>query len=173
MRISYGYLAYAFACVGITILIFEASQWYQHSNSKNFDLSRVTAATAIYQDHFSTEKKKLTFVNFWASWCPPCIEETPSMLAFIKKNDQLLQLYSVSQDDNRNDVTSFLKGFPHFNQTNVRLIWDSDHSLAKNFKVTKLPETFLFNQDGHLIRQISGSLNWSDPALQDLIDSAK
>ena|ERR1700692_3266941 len=136
-----------------------------------YDLQTIIKSEALRHNPKDRPDGKIVIVNFWASWCPPCIEETPSMLDFAKRNQGKLSLFSVSQDSSKKEIEDFLKGFPGLGESNVHLIWDADRSKASQFKVYKLPETFVFSRQGKMIRQLSGAMDWSAPELQALIDS--
>ncbi len=118
-------------------------------------------------------KQKLILVNFWASWCGPCMAETPALLKFVtnKKND--LFLISVSEDDSRKDMQKFLQLFPTAQSSNVFLIHDLDRKWSQNFSVFKFPETFVFNNKMKLLKHIEGSMPYETPQVQDMILSLK
>ncbi|MGZ3690144.1 MAG: TlpA family protein disulfide reductase, partial [Pseudobdellovibrio sp.] len=58
-------------------------------------------------------ESEFLIINFWASWCPPCIEETPSLIKFSKTHPEF-KLIAISQDDTLNDIQNFTKLFPNF-----------------------------------------------------------
>jgi len=147
-----------------------AQRFFARESAKNYDLEMVRAADPI----LANEVKKsgpLILVNFWASWCPPCIEETPSMLKYAKTHADQIQLYMVSEDSSAKEIRDFVKAFNDVYSVNLRVIWDADRKIGQNFKVYKMPETFLFNREGKLLRQFSGSMDWSEPELHKIISA--
>ncbi len=114
---------------------------------------------------FSLEdlKGQVVIVNFWASWCGPCLEEFPSMIQLIKSLDHRVHLVAIAQDSNKEEIMAFLKAFPESNQKSIHIVWDKDHTAAKDYAVDRLPETFVINKEHKLSRKITGSINWNSP----------
>lgn len=110
---------------------------------------------------FNESQGKIVIINFWASWCSPCVKEAPSLIDLVKRMNGNLQLIAISGDSNLNDVNAFLSAFPLFDSKNIHFVWDQDRSLMKKFGVDRLPETFIFNSDGLFKRKISGEVDWS------------
>lgn len=106
---------------------------------------------------------KIVIVNFWASWCAPCIEEIPSLIKLVEKFDGKIRLVAVSGDSEKKDVEIFLKSFPALASPNIDLIWDSDHRIMSTFKVEKLPESFVARPNLKLTKKIVGTVNWYTP----------
>ena len=102
---------------------------------------------------------KVIIFNFWASWCTPCIEEVPSLVTLVKADSKIV-IIAVSGDQIREDVLAFLKSFPGFNQPPVYVVLENAKLLMERFKVDKLPESFIFNPKGEMVKKISGTINW-------------
>lgn len=113
---------------------------------------------------FTTSIKPSNFeyliFNFWATWCPPCIEETPSLVRFVKKNSKKYHLFAISQDNSSKDIEQFLKTFPDLDNPATDIIWDNSKTLSRKMEVNKLPETFIYSVKTHKTLKISGSTNW-------------
>lgn len=114
---------------------------------------------AINQDVF---KNKLVIVNFWASWCAPCIEEVPSLVSLTRKNDEIVIL-AISGDSQLDDVYAFLKSFPDFAKPPFVQVWAENKKWLELFSVIKLPESYIFNKQGEMVKRISGTINWNTP----------
>jgi peroxiredoxin len=119
----------------------------------------------------SALKGKVVLVNFWATWCPPCREEIPSM---VKLNQSMqgkpFQMLAVSIDEGgRNAVQSF------FRKGGVTLpaLLDTDGKVARRYGTTGVPETFVVDGKGVILKKVIGSMDWSSPdviaALDDLM----
>lgn len=102
---------------------------------------------------------KVVIINFWASWCTPCIEEVPSLVSLVKADPNIV-IIAVSGDQNKDDVAAFLKSFPDFNKPPIYVILENAKSLVDQFKVNKLPESFIFNPKGELVKKVTGTINW-------------
>jgi thiol-disulfide isomerase/thioredoxin len=106
-------------------------------------------------------KGKVVMLNFWATWCPPCRQEIPSM---IKLNSFMsgkpFQMVAVSIDEGGQPVIeSFLKesGF------NLPVYTDPDGRAAKTYGITGVPETFIIDKNGILKKKVIGPLAWDSP----------
>ncbi len=106
-------------------------------------------------------KGKVVVVNFWASWCGPCVEEVPSLIKLLKTFPNELELIAISGDSNQADIDSFMKSFPEMTTLpNIHVVWDADKSLSQKYQIYRLPESFLLNKDLKLIKKISGTIDW-------------
>lgn len=105
-------------------------------------------------------KGKVVILNFWASWCTPCIEEVPSLIKLVNEFKGDVQLIAVSGDSNKEDINVFLKSFPELKATNIKIVWDEDRSLMKRFQVARLPESLVLGKDHKLAKKLVGSIEW-------------
>ena len=113
---------------------------------------------------------KVMIVNFWASWCNPCVTEYPSLLKLVQNYKGQVILLAISMDDEKKDIDNFLKAFG-FDKDSVRILRDPDKKISDLFGVQKLPESFLFGRDGKLIRKIVGVEDWYNPNSLAYFDS--
>lgn len=111
----------------------------------------------------SAMKGKVVIVNFWASWCSPCIEEVPSLIKLVNEMKGDVQLVAVSEDSSVQDIEVFLKSFPELRHKDIQIIWDGDHSLMKQFDAARLPESLVADKQMKLAKKVIGSINWSAP----------
>lgn len=105
-------------------------------------------------------KDKIVLVNFWASWCAPCIDEFPSMLKLLAEFPNEMVLVAVSRDRTQEDIETFLKAFPGIQRPNIHVIWDKQGTIAKAYGIDRLPESFLAKKGLKLSRKIIGSIPW-------------
>lgn len=105
-------------------------------------------------------KGKVVVLNFWASWCAPCVEEVPSLIKLIKEFKGNVQLIAVSGDSSLEDIHVFLKSFPELQAANIKVVWDEDRSLMKQFQVSRLPESLVLDKDQKLAKKLVGSIDW-------------
>lgn len=103
---------------------------------------------------------KLIILNFWASWCDPCVAEFPSLLKLLERYKGRIELVAISGDYAEEDIHSFLKVFKVKNP-NLHVVWDKDLQIAKKFGTYKLPESYIINTSGKFIRKVSGVDDWS------------
>ncbi len=121
----------------------------QDLNGKDFDITPL--------------KGKILIINFWASWCEPCIEEVPSLVALIGQMNGQVELVAISGDSEIGEITSFLKSFPSLQGPNITLLWDQNKVMVKRFGVERLPETFIVGRDLKLVKKVVGSVRWDHP----------
>jgi cytochrome c biogenesis protein CcmG, thiol:disulfide interchange protein DsbE len=109
----------------------------------------------------------ITVVNFWATWCPPCVEEFPAMIELQRQlEDRGVELLFVSVDEKWEDVVSFLQK-NNIDVNPARLYWDPSKKAAEAWGSTKFPETYVVRQDGWVLEKIIGLQLWTRPAVID------
>ena len=106
-------------------------------------------------------KGKVVLLNFWATWCPPCREEIPSMM---KLNSSMagkpFQMVAVSIDDGgKTAIESFFKESGYMLPAYV----DVDNKAARDYGITGVPETFVIDKNGIIVKKVIGALAWDSP----------
>jgi cytochrome c biogenesis protein CcmG, thiol:disulfide interchange protein DsbE len=106
-------------------------------------------------------KGKVVLLNFWATWCPPCREEIPSMM---KLNSLMagkpFQMVAISIDEgDKSAIESFFKetGF------SLPTYLDESGASAKSYGITGVPESFIIDKQGVLVKKIIGGFAWDSP----------
>lgn len=103
---------------------------------------------------------KLLVLNFWASWCPPCVEETPSLEQFARElAPQGVVVLGVSNDRNEQLYRKFLQRF-HVTFETAR---DPDSDISASYGTFQIPESYLIGRDGKVVEKIVSNQNWMDP----------
>lgn len=102
--------------------------------------------------------KKATIVDFWASWCMPCRQENPNMVALYKEfHGKGLNIVGVSLDDDSKDWITGI-AVDQLNWTHVSNLKKWDDPIAKKYNVSSIPATFLLDADGKIVaKNISGA----------------
>ena len=109
-------------------------------------------------------------VNFWASWCAPCIKEFPLLINKVMENPGKLTLIAISVDQSYEDMQGFLDRFPqHLEYSrHIKVVWDPQSRIAQDkFNVIFLPETFIINQDNKIVSKISGEVEEEELQILD------
>lgn len=125
----------------------------------------------IYNNEVTKVNTDYVIVNFWASWCPPCVEETPSLIRFTEKHSKYFTLLALSQDATKKEIEEFIKTFPALKSRYITIIHDSSANVSRSFKVTKLPETFIYSVKQNKYFQLSGATDWDRPELTKAIEN--
>lgn len=113
---------------------------------------------------FSECKGRVVFLNFWATWCVPCVEEMSSIqrLFNLMKCDDVAFL--LITDEKEKTVRAFLD-----KQHLTLPIYLRDKKVPKVFKTRRLPVTYILDREGMIAFRRTGSAEWDDPACQKLI----
>jgi cytochrome c biogenesis protein CcmG, thiol:disulfide interchange protein DsbE len=109
---------------------------------------------------------QVVLVNFWATWCPPCVEETPSLEKFASQlKDQGVTVIGVSVDESDSDLRKFIAAY-HLSYPIAR---DPGGSLANRYGTFKYPETYILDREGRVAEKIIGPADWVDPRMINFV----
>jgi len=106
-------------------------------------------------------KNRPLLVNFWATWCEPCIDEIPSLNALFQQarsNDSLPLLVTISVDEKKEAITNLRKSLD--SPFNFPILHDPDGAFSKQIGVIKFPETFLIDSTGKIRHKWIGPQDW-------------
>lgn len=106
-------------------------------------------------------KGKVVILNFWASWCDPCVEEFPSLMKLVDRFNGEVVLVAVSADRERGELDNFLQTFKAVDHPGVVVLWDQSLEIAKSFGTVTLPETYIIDRDMKLVRKVVGIEDWA------------
>lgn len=111
-------------------------------------------------------KGKLLVLNFWASWCQPCVQETPSLSQFAQQfADKGVVVLGVSVDKDQRAYNAFVQRFhPAF--LTVR-----ENKLHEDFGTFMYPETYIIDAKGKVVKKIAEAADWNDPQLAQYVNS--
>ena len=100
-------------------------------------------------------------LNIWATWCPTCQEEMPSLELLHKQLDNKIKIIAISVDESKEALVSFV----NTHKPKFTILHDNQQISPKIFNISKYPETFLISPAGILSAQLSGPRDWSSPAM--------
>ena len=101
-------------------------------------------------------KGKITLVNFWATWCPPCRAEIPDLIALQARSGDRLQIIGVSEDHGAVDA---VREFVAEHKVNYPIVMATPEIERAFSGVAGLPTTFVVDADGHIVQKHVGLLN--------------
>jgi thiol-disulfide isomerase/thioredoxin len=111
--------------------------------------------TAGKSHTLSGYKGKWVLVNYWATWCPPCLEEIPDLIALHENKKNNLVVIGVAMDyRSAKQVTDFADGL----LVNYPIVLGNDQTVRQIGPVRGLPTTYLFNPDGKMVAQQVGAI---------------
>lgn len=122
--------------------------------------------------HLSDFRGKVVVLNFWGSWCPPCVEETPALNKLEKylapRNALVL---GVAADQDPAAYQQFLHDhnviFETYRDPNTK----ENHSpIAESYGTTMVPETYIIDRQGRIARKIIGLQQWDSPQMLAYFD---
>ncbi len=111
---------------------------------------------------------KFVLLNFWATWCPPCVDEMPSLnLVQERLSGRGLVVLGISVDENKDEYEGFLES------ANIRFPTgrDPERQASTLFGTVKYPETYLIDRDGIVIRKYIGPEDWSQAEIFNYLSS--
>ncbi|MFE8032062.1 TlpA disulfide reductase family protein [Thiohalocapsa marina] len=109
-------------------------------------------------------------VNFWATWCPPCRTEMPSMQrAWEQIEAEGIGMMAINVGEDAETVRAFLEQVP----VSFPLPLDTDSKVTQRWPMRGLPTTFVVGPEGRLIYKATGEREWDDPALLEQVRALK
>jgi peroxiredoxin len=111
---------------------------------------------------------KVVLVHFWATWCPPCVEEVPTLERFYQQvfgTDIEVLAISVDESD------EVLKAFLDKNKVHFPVLRDPGRSAAGSYGTLKFPETYVVGRDGMVRYKVIGPMDWSMRTNMEIVRS--
>jgi thiol-disulfide isomerase/thioredoxin len=126
-----------------------------------FKSSILKTTSTVNMDH------PITVVHFWASWCPPCVEEFPALVELQRRLAGVgVRFVFVSVDEKPENALGFLKKIGA-SLSPDSLFWDSHKLMADKWGSTKFPETYVVSSSGWVIEKIIGLQQWLRPSVEN------
>ena len=115
----------------------------------------------------SSSENKILLLNFWATWCAPCIKEIPELIELKKKFKNNVEVYFLSVDSNaKKTVPKFLKK----NKLESLIVFNDEKlEVSGKFGVKVMPTTVIINKDFEEVAQVKGYVDWLSSEYVDLI----
>ena len=120
------------------------------------------------QSKLSDLHGKVVVLNFWASWCGPCVEETPGLIALqqriASRNGVVL---GVSIDEDESAYDKFIRD----QRVNFLTYRDPSKQIANDYGTSMWPETYIIDRKGKILRKIIGPQDWNSPDMTAYFDA--
>lgn len=111
---------------------------------------------------------KVTLVNFWATWCPPCIEEIPSLNRLkTKLAGRPFELISINYKQDRETILDFMQRV----RVDFPVLLDADGELATAWRVISYPSTFVIDKGGKIRYGVNATIDWDSPELLERLEA--
>jgi cytochrome c biogenesis protein CcmG, thiol:disulfide interchange protein DsbE len=109
---------------------------------------------------------KVVVLNFWASWCPPCVEETPSLVKMQHRlQEKGVVVIGISWDVDSEAYHNFLKS----HGIDFLTVRDDAQNTGKVYGTVKIPETYIIDRKGIVRRKFISSVDWNEPDVVDFL----
>ena len=127
------------------------------------DREKKTVSLSFYDLSFNKisladYKGKIVLLNFWATWCAPCVEELPALNNLVQHDPKKLVVLALS-NERIDDIKNFLMAFPDFHPHFI-IGSVSREQMLLHFPVRAFPETYILNPSGRLMEKITGPRKW-------------
>lgn len=127
-----------------------------------FRLARLEGGTRGKHDY----RGRVVLLNFWASWCPPCREEFPSLLRLQRDlGGRDFTVVAIAVADSEGAVSRFLEG----RRPDFDVLLDDARRTADDYRAAGVPVTYLVDREGRLLAGRTGPQHWDSPQMQRLI----
>jgi thiol-disulfide isomerase/thioredoxin len=114
--------------------------------------------------YFSNLRDKVVIVNFWATWCPPCVAEMPELQSLYRKYGDRVAFVLVT-NENQDAVEAFMEK----NQYLMPVFYLATEP-PDIFSIRAYPTTFIISRDGRVVSKKTGAVNWDSRATHRILD---
>lgn len=155
--------------IAVLTVAFVASLWpsFQNLTGAGVEVGDDAPDFSLMSDRGQTIqlkdfRGKFLVLNFWATWCPPCLEELPSLNRFHEQFAQRgVVVLGISVDEDADTYREFLK------KAGVQFLTarDPEKKVSRSYGTFKYPETYFIDKQGKIVQKIVGARDWTDPQL--------
>jgi cytochrome c biogenesis protein CcmG/thiol:disulfide interchange protein DsbE len=114
----------------------------------------------------SQYRGQVVVLNFWATWCAPCVEEIPSLVEMQRRlKDKGVTVLAVSMDVDEGAYRRFVKD----HNVNLLTVRDPDQKSSSLYGTHLYPETYVIDRNGVMRRKFIGAVDWTEPEITDFL----
>lgn len=125
-----------------------------------------TITDAQHSVTLSKMRGKPVLLNFWASWCGPCVEEMPSLVQLQKQLGDKATVLAVSVDSDDKAYQQFIRD----HNIDLLSVRDSKQSSNALYATFKFPETYVIDKNGKIVRKFIGPVDWTNSEIVDYLN---
>lgn len=118
----------------------------------DFELRNINNEKVSLSDY----RGQKVFLNFWASWCPPCRQEMPDMQKLYEEYEDEVVILAVNVGENKSTAANFMMQ----NNLSFTVLLDNDKSTARNYLVRGIPSSYFLDQDGIIKEKVVGAVSY-------------
>ncbi len=129
-----------------------------------FNLDNLAGSKVTLDDY----RGQVVLVNFWATWCPPCVHELPSIQA-LKDNfaEDAFEVLAMNMGEASRDINLFLKQFK--TKLDFPILLNADKGVSDEWKVRVMPTTLIIDKTGHIAVYHLGPKDWNSEEVQNQV----
>ncbi len=132
------------------------------SSAPNFTLPKLGGGDISLKDYHG----RVVVLNFWATWCPPCVEEMPSLVAFAKQMEPAgVTVLGVSVDYDAEALNKFVTKY----DVKFPVAEDMQQRVPTQYGTSKYPETYIIDRNGRIAEKLIGAADWQDPRILSMV----
>jgi len=129
----------------------------------DFQLSDLDGRTLQLSDY----RGKVVVLNFWATWCAPCVQEMPSLNRLVETlGPRGVAVLAVSVDDDEQALRQFVAK----NQLKMAVLRDPNGKVSASYQTFQYPETYILDRQGRLVQKVIGGEDWSTPRVASFFE---
>jgi peroxiredoxin len=110
---------------------------------------------------------KTVVLNFWATWCPPCVDEMPALVQLQMMVGDNVVIVAVSTDVDDKAYKQFVRD----HHVDILTVRDGENKANALYGTFKFPETYIIDKDGKIRRKFIGEANWTSPDIVNYLKS--
>lgn len=130
-----------------------------------FDLEALDGSQRV---SIASLRGRPVLLNFWATWCPPCVEELPSLQALSERYaERGVAVYAISVDS---DPPERIREFLSKRGIDIDVLLDPGGAVARSYGTFRFPETYLLDREGRITHKFVGAHEWTDDIYAAAID---
>jgi len=134
-----------------------------HEPGPDFNLADLKGASHTLSEY----RGKVVLVNFWASWCVPCVTEMPGMQRLQQAlEDQPFEILAINVSESENRVREFIKRM----NLNLRILLDSNGEVFRAWNGKVLPTSYLLDGSGRIRYRVVGPMEWDSEEARKIIE---
>jgi thiol-disulfide isomerase/thioredoxin len=151
------------ATTSVSVPVRELVAFTPEKPASDFTLNGVFQGEKSFSDY----QGKVTLINFWATWCPPCVEEIPSLNRLVDDYaGQDFAVVSIDYRESEQQIREFTERVP----VRFAVLLDRDGLVALAWKVFSFPSSFIVDRRGRIRYSVNRAIDWQEPTVRAAID---
>jgi cytochrome c biogenesis protein CcmG, thiol:disulfide interchange protein DsbE len=150
----------SFIGIAAAMLLFTGCDRGDHPGQIGTPAPSFTVTDSSRTVRLADYRGKVVVLNFWASWCAPCLEEFPSLIQLQRDMPQVVVL-AVSFHDDEDSYKTYIAD----NHIDLLTVFDATEKSNQAYGTTRPPETYIIDKNGIIRRKFIGPADWTSPEI--------